>query len=40
MVEWSNNTSLHEIEGATLEYILFSICCNAVSLKCPCLNAL
>ena len=35
-----NNTSWQETYGDTVEYILFSICCSAVSVDCPRLNAL
>ena len=38
--ERSNNISWQEIDGDTVEYILLSICCSAVSVECPCLNAL
>ena len=39
--ERSNNISWQEIDGDTVDYILLSICCSAVSVECPIrLNAL
>ena len=34
------NISWQEIDGDTVEYILFSICCSTVSVECPRLNAI
>ena len=35
-----NSISCQEIDGDTVVYTLLSICCSAVSVECPRLNAL